>query len=86
MVLILLKFEKRDIVLIAGLLLFLVGLIPFMAPVYAVIIVTIMYFGIKIYVGKRKQSIEKEVGEGICMECGSQISDMKCPNCDCVEE
>ena len=83
---ILLKFERRDILLIVGLLLFMIGLIPFTKPVYAVIIVAIMYFGIKVYVGKRKQSIEREIGEGICMECGSKISNKKCPNCDYSEE
>ena len=76
------KFEKRDILLIVGLLLFMVGLLPFMAPVYAAIIVMILYFAIKVYVGKKKQSIEQDVGEGICMECGSKIFDKKCPNCD----
>jgi len=80
--LILLKFERRDILLIAGLLLFMIGLIPFMAPMYAVIIVIMMYFGIKVYVGKRKQLIQKDVGEGICMECGSRVFNKKCPNCD----
>jgi len=68
--------------LIVGLLLFMVGLIPFMGLVYAVIIVVIMYFGIKVYVGKRKQSIERDVGEGLCMECGSKVFNKKCPNCD----
>jgi len=81
-----LKFERRDILLIAGLILFMIGLIPFMTPAYAVIIVILMYFGIKIYVGKRKQSIEKDVGEGICMECGSKVVDKKCPNCDNLNE
>ena len=77
------KFERRDIVLIAGLLLFMIGLIPFMTPVYAAIIVTLMYFGIKFYVGKRRQSIQKDIGdEGICMECGSKIFNKKCPSCD----
>ncbi len=57
-----------------------------MAPVYAVIIVVIMYFGIKVYVGKRKQSIQRDVGEGICMECGSKIFNKKCPNCDYSQE
>jgi len=77
-----LKFEKRDIILIVGLLLFMIGLIPFMAPVYAAVIVTMMYFAIKVYVAKRKQAIQRDVGEGICMECGSQIFNKKCPNCD----
>ena len=82
----LLKFEKRDIILIVGLLLFMVGLMPFMAPVYAAIIVVMMYFGIKVYVGKRKQMIQRDVGEGICMECGSKVFNKKCPNCDYSEE
>ena len=77
------KFERRDAILIAGLLLFMIGLIPFMTPVYAAIIVILMYFGIKFYVGKRRQSIQKDIGaEGICMECGAKIFNKKCPNCD----
>jgi hypothetical protein len=83
---ILLKFERRDILLIVGLLLFMIGLTPFMGLAYAVIIVAIMYFGIKVYVGKRKQSIERDVGEGICMECGSKVFNKKCPNCDHSQE
>jgi len=81
-----LKFERHDILLIAGLLLFMIGLIPFMAPMYAGIIVIIMYFGIKVYVGKRKQLIQKDVGEGICMECGSRVFNKKCLNCDYSKE
>ncbi len=72
--------------MIVGLLLFMIGLTPFMGLVYAVIIVVIMYFGIKVYVGKRKQSIERDVGEGICMECGSKVFNKKCPNCDHSQE
>ena len=26
--------------------------------------------------------IEKEVGEGICVKCGSKIENQKCPICD----
>ncbi|MDH3502644.1 MAG: hypothetical protein OEL69_09125 [Nitrosopumilus sp.] len=59
-----------------------IGLLPFMAPIYATLIVFTMYFGINIYVGKKKKSIELDVGEGICVDCGSQIIDKKCPNCD----
>ncbi|EPA06194.1 hypothetical protein [Candidatus Nitrosarchaeum limnium] len=80
------NFEKRDIILIVGLLLFMIGLIPFMAPIYAVLIAIAMYFGIKFYVGIRKKSVEKELGEGICLECGSKIYDQKCPNCDSLNE
>lgn len=57
-----------------------------MAPIYAVLIVLGMYFGIKVYVGKRRQLIENDVGEGLCMECGSKILDKKCPKCDYLQE
>ena len=80
------KFERRDIILIVGLLLFMIGLIPFMSPAYAVIIVILMYFGIKFYVAKRRQLMEQDVGEGICLECGAKIHDKKCPNCDSSPE
>ena len=83
---VLLKFEKRDIILIVGLVLFMIGLTPFTGLVPALIIVIIMYFGIKIYVGKRAQSILKDVGQGICMECGSKIVEKKCSNCDNPQE
>jgi len=63
-----------------------IGLLPFMAPIYAVLIVLGMYFGIKVYVGKRRQLIENDVGEGICMECGSKILDKKCPKCNYIQE
>ena len=76
------KFERRDILLIVGLVLFMLGLIPFMAPVYAIIVVILMYFGIKIYVAKKRQSIQNEIGEGLCMECGSKLDDNKCPHCN----
>ncbi len=80
------KFERRDIILIVGLLLFMVGLMPFMAPVYAAVIVTLMYFGIKFYVVNRQRTIRKDVGEGICMDCGTRVIDKKCPNCDYSQE
>ena len=53
-----------------------------MAPIYAVLIVLGMYFGIKVYVGKRRQLIENDLGKGICMDCGSKIIHEKCPKCD----
>ena len=81
-----LKFEKRDVILIVGLLLFMIGLTPFTGLAVAIIIVIIMYFGINLYVKKRKQSIENDVGEGICMECGSKVLDKKCPKCDYSQE
>ena len=84
--LILLNFEKRDIILIAGLLFFMIGLIPFMGAIYAVLIVIVMYFGIKFYVITKRKSITKDIGEGICVDCGSKIFNQKCTNCDSVNK
>ena len=83
---ILLNFERRDIILIVGLILVMVALIQYLGPAYSAIIVIGLYFGIKIYVGKKRQLIQRDVGEGICMECGSKIINKKCTNCDSAEE
>jgi len=81
-----LNFERRDIILIVGLLLVMLALIQYLGPAYSAIIVIALYFGIKIYVGKKRQLIQRDVGEGICMECGSKIINKKCTNCDSGEE
>ena len=80
------KFERRDLILIAGLILVMLGLIQYLGPAYSAIIVIGLYFGVKIYVGKKRQLIEQDVGEGICMECGSKIVNKLCSNCDASEE
>lgn len=77
------EFNRRDIILITGLVLVMIGLIPFMMPIYAVIIVIVLYVGIKIFVARRNQSIYNEIGsEGICMDCGGKISNGRCSICD----
>ena len=53
-----------------------------MAPIYAIMIIALMFFGIKFYVDKKKKSIEIDVGEGLCAECGSRVENQKCPKCD----
>ena len=62
------------------------GLSPFSGIVYAAIMVIGLFFGIKIFVAKKNQLIQQDVGEGICLECGSKITNKKCPNCDISEE
>ena len=79
------NFERRDIILIVGLILVMLALIQYLGPAYSAIIVIGLYFGIKLYVAKKRQLIQRDVGEGICMECGSKIIDKKCTNCDSVE-
>jgi len=51
-------------------------------PIYAIIISITIYIGIKVIVGRRKKTISKAVGEGICVQCGEKIINKKCPNCD----
>ena len=75
-------FEKRDIILISGVLLFIIGLIPFMQPIYAIIIGIAIYVGIKVFVGRRKKMLDEKIGEGFCVECGEKVIEKKCPNCD----
>ena len=57
-----LRFNKREFILIAGILLLMVGLIPFMPPIYAILIATGIYFGIKVIVGRRKKAFQNDLG------------------------
>jgi hypothetical protein len=50
--------------------------------IYSIIIAVAIYVGIKVYVGKRKQVLSKQLGQGMCADCGSKIEGGKCPNCD----
>ena len=76
-------YEKRELLLVGGVLLFMIGLLGTGLPlIYSVIIAVAIYVGIKAYVGKRKQMLAKQVGEGICVNCGSKIEGGKCHNCD----
>lgn len=77
-------FEKREIILIIGILFLMIGImaIPNNPPIVAVILAIAIYFGVKVLVGRRKRQIQKSVGAGVCAMCGEKIVDGKCPNCD----
>ena len=61
-------FKRKDFLLIVGVLFFLIGLMGVgLPPIYAIIISLTIYFGIRIFVGRRKKMIEESVGEGICV-------------------
>ncbi len=78
-----LAFKRKDFLLIVGILFFLIGLMGVgLPPIYVIIISLAIYFGIRIFVGRRKKMIEESVGEGICVKCGSKIVNAKCPICD----
>ncbi|HUU47442.1 MAG: hypothetical protein E4G77_01765 [Nitrosopumilus sp.] len=76
------NFEKRDVILIAGIILVVLGITQYVPLLYSSLIGMLLFFGIKVYVHRKKKMIENDVGEGICMECGFKIIDKKCPNCD----
>ena len=59
-----------------------IGMMPFIAPIYAVIIAVVIYFGVRVFVGRRKRQIQKSIGEGVCATCGQKIIENKCPQCD----
>ena len=77
------SFERREILLIAGILFFLIGLIGVgLQPIYAIIISITIYIGIRVIVGRRKKTIARSVGEGICINCCEKVINNKCSNCD----
>ena len=75
------RFERRDGVLVAGVGLLAVGLVPFVAPAYAILIAAAVFLGIKWYSERRQRDIISEIGKGICAECGSAITGDECPQC-----
>ncbi len=69
-------------ILIAGIFLVVLGITQYIRLEVSALIGILIYFGIKVYVGRKRRMIEEDVGEGVCMECGFKIIDKKCPNCD----
>jgi len=77
-----LQFDKRELILIAGILLFMIGLLIFVPLFYAIIFAIGIYIGIKVLVGRRKKSLQLKFEEDYCAKCGEKIIAKKCPNCD----
>ena len=80
------NFVKRDLILLAGSFLFFLGLSGFMDTIYAVAIAIAIFFALKTFTRSREKFLAKKIGEGYCAECGEQIIDKKCPNCDKSEK
>jgi len=62
-----------------------IGMMAFLAPIFAVAIAVLTYFGIRAFVKWRKKQIRKAIGEGVCAVCGCRIIETKCPNCDAAK-
>jgi hypothetical protein len=82
----LLKFERRDIILIVGLFLIVLGITQYVPFHYSALIGILLFFAFKMYVEMRRRSFANAVGDGMCMECGSRVIDKKCPKCDYPQE
>ena len=76
------QFVRRDFVLLATSVFFILGLTPFMPLAYAIAIGAAIFFGLKYFVIKQRQKILNASGKGVCVECGSVIKNEKCPKCD----
>ena len=82
------SFEKREIILIVGILFLMIGMmaLPNIQPIYAVTIAIVIYFGVRVFVGRRKKQIQESIGEGACAVCGQGIIKNKCHNCDKIND
>ncbi len=82
------NFVKRDLILLAGVFLLMIGLIPFLqlSIFYSILISFAIFFGIKAFVHNRQKYLKKKIGEGFCAKCGGKIINKKCPNCDKSEK
>jgi len=80
------KFARREILLIAACLFFLIGLLAVVSTIYAIIITLAIYFGIEFLVTKRKKMIEADIGSGICADCGQKLDGKFCKNCSLESE
>ena len=45
-----------------------------------------IFFGLKAITISKQAAIKKQVGEGLCAECGEKVIQGKCPNCDSPKE
>ncbi len=76
-------YDKRELLLIGGVLFFMIGLLGTGLPlIYSVIIAVAIYIGIKVFVGKRKQALARQLGQGICADCGSKLDGGKSHVCN----
>ena len=84
----LLNFEKRDFILIGASIMFMLGLSPFIGIMYSALVAFLIYFGIKVFVGRRRRQILNDDGTStttktsLCAHCGTKLENDRCVNCD----
>ena len=55
-----------------------IGMMAVLAPIYAAVIAILIYFAMRVFVGRRRKQMKITVGEGICATCGEKIVEDKC--------
>lgn len=74
------RFYRRDLVLLAASVLFTMAGAMYLGP-YAIGIGAALFFGMKAVAVRRQQGVERQVGEGLCAECGQRVVGGACPEC-----
>ena len=74
------RFYRRDLVLLAASVLFTMAGAMYLG-VYAIGIGAALFFGMKMIAVRRQEGVEREVGEGLCAECGQRVVGGACPDC-----
>ena len=74
------RFYRRDLVLLAASVLFTMAGAMYLG-VYAIGIGAALFFGMKTIAVRRQEGVEREVGEGLCAECGQRVVGGRCPDC-----
>ena len=77
-------FIKRDVILLVATIMIVLAAWMYLDLLYAIGIGAAIFFGLKSIIINRQAAISKQVGKGLCAECGEKIVDDKCPNCDSV--
>lgn len=75
-------FVRRDAILLAATVLIVFGAWMYLDLVYAIGIGAAVFFGLKALAINRQAAALKDVGEGLCAECGEPVTGGKCGNCD----
>ena len=80
------KFIKRDFVLLAATVMIVMAAWMYLDLMYALGIGAGIFFGLKAITAGKQAAIKKQVGEGLCAECGEKVVKGICPNCDSSKE
>ena len=76
-----LYFVKRDAVLLAATILIILAAWMYLDLLYAIGIGAAIFLGLKALAINRQSAISRDVGEGLCAECGERIVKGECPAC-----